>query len=718
MKLVRTAIFIALLIQGTVMLGIPARGGFATMRQPDGTTFTAILRGDEFLKIFTTADGHAIIQDEDGYYSYAVYGPDGSKYSTGVHVGDVAPSDILSSSMNIPYDILRANAGARKSAVDMSGKESVIRRIARRNGQMSPGVRSGGTSSNEKHGIVILAAFRDVAFQYSKSDFEALLTQTGYNRNGATGCAKDYFDAQFNGTFNFSFEVSDIVTLSNKRSYYGGNDLQGHDKRAAEMVTEACRLADSIVDFSKFDDDGDGEVDNVFVFFAGGDEAQHAGEDCIWSHAWYIKDGAGISLTLDGVIINRYACSSELATTSAQNDVFTGIGTFCHEYSHTFGLPDFYDTDYEGSGGTATGLWGSTSLMDSGGYNNNGNTPPYYNAIEREMLGISAPEELSAGDFTMTGIGGGGKTYRMGGNTVNEYYLIECRDGQEWDRYIGGTGILVYHIDRSSNSAGYSDTYSKGFTASQRWDYNEVNARPDHQCAYLVEAYSQAAYPNDIDRVFFPDGGTATKYVPEFWDGSYGAYTISNMAYADGQATFTVSSGASANDPAAEIFQDCAIVRWTSVNGYTGTGHISYTSGSETVTLDVEPDADGNYAAFIQGLEPGKEQTAKIYFDDESTATSYTFTTRKYIEGSYPYIFLKSKYTSRNSDGSFISGTRLPLVMYNAPAAVSVSWTLDGQEISRGTDGYYHVEKGGMLVATANYEDGSRDIIAKYITVR
>ena len=118
------------------------------------------------------------------------------------------------------------------------------------------------------------------------------MNEEGYSDNGATGSAMDYFNDQFGGQCTFTFEVSDIVTLSNGYAYYGANGKDGSDIRAAEMVKEACKLADGTVDFSQFDDDGNGEVDNVFVFFAGGDEAEYAGDNHIWSHAWYLIDGA------------------------------------------------------------------------------------------------------------------------------------------------------------------------------------------------------------------------------------------------------------------------------------------------------------------------------------------------------------------------------------------------------------------------------------------
>ena len=205
------------------------------------------------------------------------------------------------------------------------------------------------------------------------------------------------------------------------------------------MAWEACKAADANIDFSLYDQDSDGEVDNVYIFYAGRDESEYTDEtDLIWAHQYFIVSGeetvSGVT-KLDGVTIDRYACSSELAG----RKTLTGIGTFCHEYGHTFGLPDFYDTDYDDDGAWAAGLWRSTSLMDGGNYNNDSATPPNFNCIERYLLGLATPKEL-CNDFsyTLEPIHYNNQCYMMKGRTPGEYFLFECRSNEGWDQYIGG----------------------------------------------------------------------------------------------------------------------------------------------------------------------------------------------------------------------------------------------------------------------------------------
>lgn len=697
----------------------PAKSGLINLQQPDGSSFGAYFRGDEFMRIKTTTGGHAIIQDTDGWWCYAQYDSNGDVRCSGFRVGDKTPAEVLSGSLRIPYAILAEKAEAMRSVNDGSTAAIMAR-------QMN-GTRAGGETQNRRHGLVILAQYQDIKFKHDKSSFSNMLTKEGYNVNGATGSAKEYFEGQFGEGFDFSFTVSDIVTLSKVRSYYGGNDKSGQDKNAAEMIAEACRLADPEIDFSLFDDDGDGTVDNVFVFFAGGDEAEGAGDDCIWSHAWYIYSGAGISLRLDGKRIDRYACTSEL-TYSGRTQVLAGIGTFCHEYSHTFGLPDLYDTDYDEAGGWAAGLWGSTSLMDSGNQNNNGNTPPYFNAIEREILGIGAPVMIeSDGTYVLEPISRGGQYFRMDTDTPGEYYLFECRSNDRWDAYTGGSGMLVYHIDKSS---GYIE----------RWTHeNTVNAYSSHQCADLVEAdgradsftdqYHYQSLMRNKKGLFFPYGNT-TSLTPQsnpglrFWSGAEGEASITDIRRDGDKILFNVIGyGESTTPPtavnlSAEAFADAAVITFESSKPYSGEATVTWGRSSQNAyTTKVAPHQKGHYALSLENLAPGnKTYTVSVHFEIGETkgeTKEISFMTTKNPPVKWPHMYL-GKASDTTED--FSVGTRIPLRIYNASGAAEIRWTFNGRDIVPEPDGRFTITAGGTLRAYVTWKDGSTDIIEKNIS--
>lgn len=714
----------------SMALAKPALPGLRILYQPDGTSFMAELRGDEFGHILLSSQGHALVQGSDGFYDYAHFDENGAMLDSGVHFASVnAPSDVVRASFAIPYDKLAANAYRRRSAVKAE-KTNIIRRLNSKRG----GVATKGTGDGKKHGIVILVNYQDVEFRYSASDFRDLLTKPGYSVSGAHGSAKEYFDAQFQGMYDFEFDVFGPVTISKERAYYGGNDSDGQDKAPAEMIVEACRQADAEVDFSLYDDDGDGEVDNVFVFYAGGDEAEHAGEDCIWAHAWYIRGGAGIRLDLDGKIINRYACASELLTeNSGKTFSLTTIGTFCHEYSHTLGLSDLYDTDYDKSGGTSSAVWNTTSLMDHGNYNDWGKCPPYYNAIEREMLGIGECLTLSSGRLELPAIHRSNQYYRIDSDVEGEYYLIESRANEDWDTYVGGKGLLVYHVDRSGNRAGRSDVYGFEMTAEERWWYNEVNANPSHMCADLVEADPSATSPEryPISKVFFPSGSYDClekdgKTPIVFWSGNMADINISKISYSNGVSTFFVTNSGEEEEPAKveeivsqDVFQDAAVIRFVSDKPAEAATVQWNQSGREPAVIKLEPYGEGLYALILEDLNPSTSYTAMIWFETKAGAgepSIVKFMTASRSDKSYPFIYLKN--AERNENGSFKRGCEIPLRIYNPGKDTDgVLWYYNDYPIRISKDGYWRPESSGVLSAEIISKSGKRNKVSKKINI-
>ena len=679
----------------------PARPGSQIFTQPDGSTFTATCVGDEFMKIIKTTDGHAIIRDEDGWWCYAIYVQDGSKTSSGIRVGSEASAEILDRSMIIPYSQLNARAQELRSAGRSENALPFMQRI---------GVATKSQTKTTKHVLVILAQYKDVPFKHSREKFVDMLTKERYDHNGATGSAMEYFNAQFGNSVDFSFEVSEIVTLPSNRKYYGENKIDGQDARPAEMIYDACRLADQSIDFSLYDDDNDGYVDNVFVFFAGGDEAElFEQEDLIWSHAWYMASGGGLALELDGKSIDRYACTAELSY-----NALAGIGTFCHEYSHTFGLPDFYDTDYDENGWSA-GLWCWTSLMDGGNMNNHSNTPPFYNAIERELLDIADPILIERnGTYTLKPLHSSNEFYRVNTETSGLYYLIECRKQTDWDRYIKGSGMLIYKVDKTPKR-------------QRRWVIdNTVNAYAEQQCADLVEADgridlvgSDGEYSTmiqNITGIFFPNEAAETiELTPEI--------SMTNIRMDGDNVVFSIVGFSEAITPPTPInlkvdpFMDAAIINFESDRPFDGDAKVIWGRvDHENESICIKPYETGKYAHIIEGLTPGNTTySVTVLFEAdgvEGPGKSKSFMTPKNAPVKWAYIYL-----GKNADGTYKAGTKVPLRVYNATGAEAIEWEFDGKTISPAGDGYYTITEGGVLRATVYWPEGGSDVLEKQIII-
>ena len=692
----------------------PVNSSRAIYTQPDGTSFSVKLAGDEWVKICTTEDGCAIIKDEENWWCYGTYDENGHISSSGYRVGN-APAEIIAASRRIPYSILARKAAERRSV----GKESALRTLDGIKRQAAT-TKSGNTTI-QKRGLALLVEFSDIKFKYTKSDFYNLLNQKDYKNSGS---AKDYYEDQFGEGWEFIFDVSDIITLDWPSEHYGKNDANKQDSRPWEMVAEACRKADSQIDFSLYDQDSDGEVDNVYVFYAGLSESEHTDQpNLIWPHQYYIYTE---NLRLDNKRIYRYACSSEISGERS----LTGIGSFCHEYGHTFGLVDLYDTDYDEEGGWAAGAWRTTSLMDAGNYNNNSATPPNFNCIEREMLGLSEAITLESGNsYTLEPIHHRGMYYRLDTDTNGEYYLFECRSNEGWDRYVGGKGMLVYHIDKNMKVA--SGPYSYNI-----WSMNMVNTIQQHQCADLIEAdgrsdaiQSMEELKRDISGIFFPTRtatSLGTDNAPElkFWNGNISQVSITGIKNIDGNIVFNVldrskvSGIPSVTNAEFTTFPDAVFISFeasdTTIIGARPVLEWKRTDTDDQYTT-VYPTGlgGGKYVCKIEGLTSGNvSYETYIRFENESTVSStykLPFMTKRKPGIDWPYIYI--------SNPTIKKGERIILHAVNSVDAAEISWTYNGAAINHEESHCLYPDKSGTLTVTITWRDGSTDTIIKSITV-
>ena len=482
---------------------IPAKKGAITYTQPDGSTVRIELHGDEFFHWATLAGTNTVVEmDDDGFW--------------------------------------------RLSSIDEARREQAMRRRAAMNQyrRSSYSLRSTHNSDPMTHGArhipVLLVNFSDKSFSISNPNekFTNLLNQDGYSANGGTGSVRNFYMDNSHGAFEPIFDVYGPVTLSQNMAYYGGNanSQGGSDKQPELAVLHAAQLLDGEIDFSKYDYDNDDEVDMILMYYAGYNEAEGGPKSSIWPHQWSLRGQSG---TFDTKYLGAYFCTSELKGASGTN--MCGIGTTCHEFGHSLGLPDFYDTDYEGSGGEAGALY-DFSTMCGGAYNNDGRTPPYFNAEERIFLGWMSDDDiidLPAGSVTIAPANDE-VTYRSYTDVEGEYFLYECRDGNGWDAPLP-KGLLIYHADKSTTrSVG-------GLTPYNQWNYwtsyNSINAYGAHPCFYLIPSASLTSlyYYGYMTGIIFPGSKNVTSYTPIDWNGHETGVVISGISFTNGAVNLTAT---------------------------------------------------------------------------------------------------------------------------------------------------------------------------------
>lgn len=688
-------VIVLMLVSSVCVWAKPAKPGLLRLRQPDGSSVQAYISGDEYGNVLMSADGHALMRDADGYYSYAWYDSNGMKHSSFCHYGEQAPRQVVDASMRIPYGLLF------KKALNLRAQHGA---------DAATMLKTKSASGSKVSAVVILAQFSDLKFKYSEKSFEGLLSK-----------AKTYFNDQFGGKLEFEFVITPVISLPESYAYYGKNGEDGADSKAAEAIYEACIKADSYVDFSRFDNDGDGYVDNIFMFYAGPDEAEGAGDDYIWSHSWDIES-AGMHLTLDGVRLKKYALTSELIYYTDGSTEFNGIGSFCHEFSHLLGLQDLYDTDDVKSGGTTEGVWGYTSLMDKGAYNNTCQTPPNYNALEREILGIASGIPLREGMCLLTPVNERNEFFRMDTDNKGEYFLFEFRKASGWDQYIGGNGLLVYHIDKSDASAGYSEKYQHDFSAKERWTYNEVNCRPDHMCAKIIPAaephFDAHSLENDISPIYYPGvNGRYSTFVP--YEGSF--LSLTNISKTEDELSFLVVGSLYMDEP--DVYQDAVILNWHLGSSWSASpdARVIISADGKTVRdIAVRSISDNKYSCTVEGLEPATKYTLEIAIalpDGGRATCSGQFTTGTVYEGAYPAISFGKTY--RYISGAFKTGALLPLRLKNGIRSTSHIWKFNGSVVNVDpSTGYYELKESGILSVEYIRADGTRETIIKEVSVK
>ena len=486
----RLSLIVALLAFTCPSRSVPAkRGVWRTITLSNGLTIKARLCGDEHAHWWQAEDGSCFDVDSLGKGKAVV------------------PQELMSKA--------RSRMAARRQAARRANAKKASQRIAT-NGNT-------GKFQGQRHGLIILVNFADSKFNTSKFGptqtlYSRIANEANYGENNFKGSISDYFKAQSCGQFLLDFDVAGPVTLPHGYSYYGQNDDYGYDKRPTKMVREACQAVDGSVDFSKYDWDGDGEVEEVFVVYAGNGEHDTTNQpNLIWPHMDNLAN-YDEQLTLDGVTINTYACASELNG----DKTLSGIGTFCHEFSHCMGFPDMYDT---ASDGNNFGM-GSWDLMDYGSYNGAGYVPAGYSGYEKMVCGWTTPIELDK-PMTVNGmerLADMGQTYIIynKGNR-NEYYILENRQQSGFDKYLPGSGLLIERVD-----------YDKDI-----WEWNAVNTTNG---GYYPEGSSTPSY-NDHQRITIfhannieNDGNNATypyASLDSLTDSSQPAATVWN-ANADG----------------------------------------------------------------------------------------------------------------------------------------------------------------------------------------
>ena len=586
---------IALAMLTLTASAVPARRTQRTLTLSDGTQVTATLSGDENYHYWKTADGRAFVMNEE----------------------------------NIPQEISLQQAQSKLQAKVQARN---AHRIAKRTKRKAAWGAETNPISGERKGLVILVNYKDKKMQHTQAEYNDYFNKAGYSDNNCTGSVRDYFLSQSYGKFSLDFDVMGPVTLSKNLSYYGDNDSDGNDKHAAEMVAEAVKLAVSGIDLKRYDWDGDGYVDQVYVVYAGYGEHADAPANTIWPHEFELSeaakynDGPG-ALTINGVTIDTYACSSELRGSSGNK--MDGIGTACHEFSHCLAIPDMYDTSADGEN-FGMNVW---DLMDYGSYNGEdgyGETPAPFTSYERMYCGWLTPVELTqpCNVNDMPAITKEPVAYLIRNDNPKfpgEYYLLENHQQESWDAYAPAHGMLVLHVDFNSNA----------------WKQNTVNNVASHQRMTIIPAdgklshYNTAGdtWPGTSKKTALTDSSNpaAKLYNLNSNGRKFMGHPIENIAEKNGLISFTFDGGKALPQlatptalPATQMTVNGFTAQWQKVEGATSYEVQLTATGNNEGSIEESILLDENFKGFNNGKTQDGTQDVANKLDEYTHTAGWT----------------------------------------------------------------------------------------------
>ncbi len=496
------------------------------VKQKDGSTLQVVLQGDEWAHCFFTLDGVPVVRGDDDNYYYAVSAQEDDSWTASNVLAHEADERSTEERAFVKEHSLTVVQVVRKVMTQRTQTNN-LRRMARRKAEFGYPTNYVG----DKKGLVILVNFSDLKMHATtaRKDFDRMFNLPGCHDNDLMGSVSDYFRDQSYGKFRLTFDVVGPVTVSQPYSYYGKNTSGSTDVNVRDMVVEACNLVKGQVNFADYDWDNDGEVDQVYLIYAGYGEQWGASPNTIWPHESSLYDQA---LEIDGKKIDTYACSSELKGNT--DKYYSAIGTACHEFSHCLGLPDIYDVNY--SGGIGMANW---DLMSGGSYSGHsgwGEAPCGYSAYERAFAGWLELKEINGPTIVtdMPPLDEEPVAYVLyNAGCRDEYFILENRQSQGWFTYTSRTdgchGMLVTHVDYSSSA----------------WERNAVNTNPQHQRLSFVPAggeYGNRVKTGSTYRWNFTDN----HYFSHLFPGKKKVTVFDNASHADcGGRLFNANSDGS-----------------------------------------------------------------------------------------------------------------------------------------------------------------------------
>ena len=406
--------------------------------QPDGSSVTVNLYGDDFYMRAETTDGYTVIRDDStGWICYATLTEDKTELvSTGIKYTRAQMSNNQRGSipkadkhLDITDEARRAIAKAKRQKLEginevplsHRGKEQ-IDSTSSDNNSPTPAPVPHGTKENIT-GLTILIDFSDEPSTISKTNIEAFLNGNNYTDYGNNGSMKEYFQDVSGGLLVYENVVFGYFKAPKTFADY---DNQGLGDGTREVLGLALQWVDNMgFDFSTLTT-VNGNIQAINVI--------HTGTPKTWSQGMWHHQGWYTSFTADGVRSQKY-------NSSPANGPLT-MAVVVHENGHMVGgWPDTYKYNST-TGPDGIGYFDLMCNTYGGGGYNPAPPNPYFlytkgwaNIVD--VTNTNAQIQDSSNTNTI---------YKYKKSST-EYYLIKARKKEGRSLNIPDEGLTVWHID-------------------------------------------------------------------------------------------------------------------------------------------------------------------------------------------------------------------------------------------------------------------------------
>ena len=504
---------------------VPAYPYPVTVTQPNGEELTLIMKGDEYIHWAVTLDGYTLLVNADRYFCYAELNASGD-----LDVSSHVATEISNRSPEVNAWLQNMNKNLFYSEKQVFSYMQV-REIVDAEYEKT----ARGEIRGVRKLLVVLTEFPDRPMKRTQEDFNMLFNQINYTEDGFSGSVKDfYFENSYN-TLEMQYTVVGPFVTPNNASYYTPDSRWSIFAR--HSITAAYNAGVNLAEFATGN-----TISEFYAIYAGYDQSAGCA-DCIWAHAF-----STFNFSIGGYTISKYACSSELRGTSGS--AITDIGTPCHEFGHSLGAPDYYDTDYATGGQyDGTGYW---DLQSSGSYNNSGKTPALSNSRSKiytygwaNAITLNSPQTVTVPSSRIYN----NAFFRIDipnsdSYCTQQYYLIENKIKEGFEAYIPGQNLLIYRCTENYNN---TSNYPQNTTSWQRFYPVAANATvavptagTTSQKTYGSTSSASCTWPGTGNKTTF---NNTTTPATVSWDGTPINKPITNITVHGDYITFDFMGG-------------------------------------------------------------------------------------------------------------------------------------------------------------------------------